>query len=237
MNLKVCTILLAGGVGTRMQNSIPKQFLTLHEKQIARYSFDLFLSLPCINEIVIVCDPQYRQHFDWGDSATHLTFSLPGERRQDSVYNGFLSMHSNPDLVCIHDAARPFITQNIVLKVLQSAAEHGAATAAVPMKFTIKESNPHGFVNKTLDRSKLWEIQTPQAIKPSLLKQGFTIARQKNLTVTDDVSLVELCNLPVKLVEGFYENLKITTPDDLAIAENILKKGWPKDSYGKQKHL
>lgn len=205
-----------------MQSKIPKQFLLLNQKPIAKYSFDLFLSLPQIIEMVVVCDASYQNHFDLQDWEHPLTFAEPGERRQDSVLHGLQAMQTTPDLVCIHDAARPFIDSELVDRVLQAAADYGAAVAAMPVKFTLKESDSQGLVKNTPDRSRLWEVQTPQAIQPSLLMQGFQIAQQRQLTVTDDAALVELCHYPVKLVQGSYGNIKITTPEDLAYAEYIV---------------
>lgn len=220
---QVCVILVAGGMGTRMQSTTPKQFLTLHHKPVVRHSYDLFLSLPEVKEIVVVCAPQYHSLFQPTPSNTKITFASPGERRQDSVYNGLQSMRSASPYVCIHDAARPFIDESLVRRVIQAGSQYGAATAAMPVKFTLKECDDSKFVKKTPDRSRLWEIQTPQVIRTSLLKQGFAYAQERNIEVTDDVSLVELLNHPVKLVEGSYKNLKITTPDDLAFSEYLCR--------------
>jgi 2-C-methyl-D-erythritol 4-phosphate cytidylyltransferase len=219
----VCVILVAGGVGTRMQTAIPKQFLHLNKKEVARHSFDLFAALPEIKEIVVVCAEAYRHIFDTKKENVKVSFAQPGERRQDSVYNGLQAMTTECPFVCIHDAARQFITQEIVQRVLDAAREHGAAVAGMPLKFTIKECSASKLVQKTPDRSCLWEIQTPQAIETNLLKQGFAHAHKHNLTVTDDVSLIELLGLPVKVVPGCYRNIKITTPDDLAFSELLLK--------------
>lgn len=219
----VCVILVAGGVGTRMQSATPKQFLHLNNKEIARHSFDLFAALPEVKEIVIVCAQPYRHIFD-AKKDVKVSFANPGDRRQDSVYNGLQAMTTECPFVCIHDAARPFITAEIVKLVLDAAREHGAAVAGMPLKFTIKECNQSQLVQNTPDRSCLWEIQTPQAIRTTLLKQGFAHAHKHNLTVTDDVSLIELLGLPVKVVPGCYRNIKITTPDDLAFSELLLRK-------------
>lgn len=218
--MKVSAILVAGGSGTRMQSEIPKQYLPLERKPIARYSFDLFIGMPEVAQMIVVCDPLYRQHFS---SPKKVDFALPGERRQDSVYNGLQLVASDADLVCIHDAARPLITESLVRRVLDAAALHGAATAGMPLKFTVKETGKGStFVASTPDRSLLWEIQTPQVIRPDWLIKGFFKAEAEGLNVTDDVSLVELLGHPVTIIEGSYANLKITTPEDLAIAKSLL---------------
>lgn len=214
---KVTAILLAGGSGTRMGGIQPKQFLTLANKPILLHSFEVLTALPEIEEIVVVCDPDYRHYLP-----SDTLFAMPGRRRQDSVYNGFQCVSHDSEIIVIHDAARPMISAAMVLRGLAGAKEYGAAVTAMPVKATIKQGQPDGFVDKTLDRTSLWEIQTPQVIRASLLRRAFEHALKHNLDVTDDVSLVEAIGHPVKLVEGSYHNLKITTPEDLVIAESIL---------------
>lgn len=224
MNRKVKTsvILLAGGMGTRMLSPIPKQFLAIDQKPIACYSFELFLAMPEIDEIIVVCSPEFRELFKNANASRKpVAFALPGARRQDSVYNGF-QMVSN-EWVCIHDAARPFIDIGLVLRVLESGHKHGAATAAIPVKFTVKESDTENFVKNTPDRNKLWEIQTPQVLSREIMAKGFEYANLEDVTVTDDVSLAELIGRSVKLVEGSHINLKVTVPSDLKIAHQLLQ--------------
>lgn len=218
--VKTSAILLAGGMGTRMESAIPKQFLTIYEKPIALYSFEIFLEIPEIDEIIVVCSPEFREIFP-STSSKPVSFALPGPRRQDSVFNGFqLSTH---ELIFIHDAARPFIDKDLVLRVLTAGLQYGAATTALPIKFTIKESNSDNFVTKTPDRNIVWEIQTPQVIHRDILEKGFTHAIENNLTVNDDVSLAELIGKQVKLVNGSHSNLKVTVPMDLLIAQQLVQ--------------
>lgn len=216
---KTSAILLAGGTGTRMQSSIPKQFLTLNEKPIALHSFEFFLDMAQIDEIIVVCPPSFKDIFKHHPSKPVL-FALPGKRRQDSVFNGLQA--SSNELICVHDAARPFIDKELVVRVLDSGRHYGAATAAMPIKFSIKESDSHEFVKNTLDRTKIWEIQTPQVLHRDILISGFTYAHQHSITVTDDVSLAEIVGKQVKLVEGSHTNFKITVPADLTIAHHLL---------------
>jgi 2-C-methyl-D-erythritol 4-phosphate cytidylyltransferase len=214
-------VLLAGGRGSRMKSVVPKQYMELQGKPVALHSYEHFINLPEAIEIVVVCDPSFRSLFPAPPNGKIVSFALPGERRQDSVYNGFMAKQCDSDLVCIHDAARPFITDDLIRRVMDSANEHGAATAAVPVKFTVKEADNGGFVMRTPDRSLMWEIQTPQVVRPGLLTLGFHKALSEGLTVTDDVSLIEMIGHPVKLVEGGYMNLKITTPEDFALAKQL----------------
>ena len=138
------------------------------------------------------------------------------------MFNGLQQVDPRLSLVCIHDAARPFITAPLVRRALKAAETHGAATVGMPVKFTVKEALPDGLVKRTPERSTVWEIQTPQVIRKELLVKGFAYAKEKGLTVTDDVSLIELLGKPVQLVEGSHANLKITTPEDWLIAEKLI---------------
>ncbi|HSW86687.1 MAG TPA: 2-C-methyl-D-erythritol 4-phosphate cytidylyltransferase [Rhabdochlamydiaceae bacterium] len=219
----ISIILLAGGQGLRMNNPVPKQFLSLMNKPIALHSFELFASFPNVLEIIVVCDPIYRSLFP-SLASPSILYASPGQRRQDSVFNGLNLVSDKAHLLCIHDSARPLLFRKDLENVISEAAVHGAAVLGVPVKPTIKQIDEEGFVIKTLERSSLWEVQTPQVMTPSLLKKGFQLAAHKDCVVTDDVSLVELAGHPVKIVQGSYQNLKITTSEDLALAEMLLSQ-------------
>lgn len=219
-NRHITVILLAGGIGSRMQMQMPKQYLPIKNKPIALYSFEVFLDMPEIHEIIVVCNQEYEHLFITAKKP--VIFAEPGERRQDSVYHGLQAVSPDTELVCIHDSARPFITPEIVRRVLEAGILYGAATVGIPAKNTIKECNEFAFVKHTPDRSRMWEIQTPQVMRASLLREGFNQVHKKNLTVTDDVSIVEHMKYPVKLVDGDVRNVKITTQEDLLIAEQFL---------------
>ncbi|CAH9086000.1 unnamed protein product [Cuscuta europaea] len=221
----VSVIFLAGGMGKRMGVSMPKQYLPLLDQPIALYSFYTFSQLPQVKEIVVVCDPSYKDVFEDAREKikTKLKYALPGKERQDSVYSGFQAVDVNSELICIHDSARPLVLAEDIEKVLKDGLLVGAAVLGVPAKATIKEANDESFVVRTLNRKTLWEMQTPQVIKPELLKKGFELINSREgLEVTDDVSIVELLNHPVYITKGSYTNIKVTTPDDLLLAERIL---------------
>ncbi|KAK6263932.1 hypothetical protein SCA6_019366 [Theobroma cacao] len=220
----VSVILLAGGKGKRMGASMPKQYLPLLGQPIALYSLYTFSRMIEVKEIVVVCDPSYNDIFEETKDKINvdLKFTLPGKERQDSVYSGLQAVDSNCELVCIHDSARPLVTSGDVEKVLKDGWLVGAAVLGVPVKATIKEANSHSYVVRTLERKTLWEMQTPQVIKPELLRKGFELVNREGLEVTDDVSIVEHLKHPVYITEGSYTNIKVTTPDDLLLAERIL---------------
>jgi 2-C-methyl-D-erythritol 4-phosphate cytidylyltransferase len=148
-------------------------------------------------------------------------FVIGGIRRQDSVYNGLKAVSKRSDWVLIHDSARPFIESKSINKVILAAKKSGAAILAVKPKATIKLSHKRNIVSKTLDRDKLWEVQTPQVFKKSLILKAYRKYSKSN--VTDDASLVEKLGKRVVVVEGDYRNIKITTAEDLLVAGLIIK--------------
>lgn len=222
----VSIILLAGGVGKRMGASIPKQYLEIRGKPIATYSMETFSTMHCVGEIVIVCEPEWRAVFescnDTLERKVPLKYASPGAERQDSVLSGLQKVRDSANLVAIHDSARPLIKASDMLACVADAQRVGAAVLGVPVKPTIKEAGADGMVVKTLNRSVLWEVQTPQVIEPRMLKEGFQLVQRENLEVTDDVSIIEAMGKPVIITKGCYTNIKVTTPGDMAVAEGFL---------------
>ncbi len=220
----VSVIIVAGGQGTRMGGALPKQFCSVLGKPLIHYSLEAFSKVSDVQEIVVVCAPDFRDTVAACTGSLPIVFADPGKRRQDSVYHGVLAACSHTELFCIHDAARPLITPDLIQRVLDEARLYGAAVAGMPVRFTVKMSDDKGWVDHTPDRRYVWEIQTPQVVRRELLIRGFAKVHELGATVTDDVSLVELIKEKVKLVEGSWENIKMTTPEDLPIVEALLRR-------------
>ena len=199
-----------------------KIFYPLGGLPLILHSISVLSAHPRINEIVLVTSRRSitraealianRQH------GGAITVCAGGERRQDSVRIG-LDRLGDCDLVIVHDGARPFITPELLDRGILAARDSGAAVAAVPVKDTIKQSDNHNLVMQTIPRDRLWAVQTPQVFRTSMLRQ----AHRKVLdTVTDDASIVEALGYPVKVFTGSYYNIKVTTPEDLTIAQGIV---------------
>lgn len=233
-------VLLAGGTGSRMKASMPKQYLPLRGVPVLHHSLDLFLNrLPdyCKEQgvsppehVVLVMDPTYQPEYQpiidkYPEG--RLSFANPGKERQGSVENGLNKLVEVSGGKCefsaIHDSARPLVTIDEVCNVVSDAKEHGAAVLGVPCKATIKESEDGSFVLRTINRARLWEVHTPQVVKIEALLRGFKKVEEEKLEVTDDVSIIEQLGEPVKLTLGEYTNLKITTPEDMDVANAILE--------------
>jgi len=234
-------VLLAGGTGSRMKANMPKQYLPLRGVPVLHHSLDLFLeklvdhckssgdTSPPEN-VVLVMDPKYQPEYQAivDRYPGRLEFANPGEERQGSVENGLNKLvemsKGRCQFVAVHDSARPLVTIEEICSVVKDAKEHGAAVLGVPCKATIKESEDGSFVQRTIERSRLWEVHTPQVIRIENLLKGFKKVAEENLEVTDDVSVIEQLGEPVKLTRGEYTNLKITTPEDMDVAEAILEE-------------
>jgi 2-C-methyl-D-erythritol 4-phosphate cytidylyltransferase len=155
-----------------------------------------------------------------------------GKRRQESVKNGIDALPKDTDIVAIHDGVRPLVTRTMIEDSIQSAIQYGAVVLAVPVKETIKMSDPDGTVLRTLDREFLWQIQTPQTFQVNVIREAHARAAEDGFVGTDDASLVERLGVKVHILPGAYTNIKITTPEDLVLANlflkmNALPKGGP----------
>ena len=224
----VSAILLAAGFGRRLNLSVSKPLVKIGRFPAIIYSLRRLNSHPNINEIIVVANRRNRAAITRAIkpylSRKIKPLVLGGPRRQDSVYNGLKAVDKNSKWVLIHDSARPFVGREAITKVIRQAKKSGAAILGVRPKATIKFSLGNNTVTKTLDRNRLWEIQTPQVFKKQLLLKAYKKYGKNNFT--DDAGLVEKSGVKVKIVVGSYLNMKITTPEDLFLAQLIVKKGF-----------
>lgn len=223
----VSAILVAAGSSTRMGGGISKQLLPIQGKPALFYTIKAFEETKAVREIVLVCRRQEADAFTEIVKRSGFqkvkAFAPGGATRQESVLSGIAAASPEAAYFAIHDGARCMVTPQLIEQVVQDAVEHQAATAAVPVKDTIKVSDSEGFVWGTPRRSVLWAVQTPQIFERSLYLQAVEKARKKGADYTDDCQLVEQLGARVHLCMGSYENNKLTTSEDLAFAEQILK--------------
>lgn len=230
MNTKKNTaIILAAGKGTRMGSEIPKQFLHIHDKPVLYYSLRAFQDHEGIDEIVLVMSNEYKEYCEREILQKYNIDKVAavvegGAERYDSVMAG-LKACADCDYVFIHDGARPCIAKDIIDRCILSAWEHDACVVGVPSKDTIKIADENGFVSSTPDRSCVWNVQTPQGFSYELICRAYEAQGKAGMTgVTDDAMVVELQNMAkIHMIKGSYENIKVTTPEDIKILENLLK--------------
>ena len=220
-------VIVSAGRGSRMKADINKQFLKLQNKEVIAHTIDKFYNNENIGEIIVVVREDEAEFFKiniiekYGYKNIKIAFG--GSERQDSVYNGLKMVDENCKIVLIHDGARPFVNNETIDSAIESAKENKCVIVGVPVKDTIKVIDDNNNVCDTPDRSTLWSIQTPQVFDYSLIMKAHEKAREDNYYGTDDSMLMEYFGQKVKVVEGSYNNIKITTPEDLKIGEEILR--------------
>lgn len=229
MGREKCTaIVLAGGQGKRMGTKIQKQYLEIKGKPVLYYALKTFEESEKIDEVILVvgegqeeyCRKEIVCKYGW-KKVRHI---VPGgKERYHSVWNGL--QYVEEGYVFIHDGARPFVDQEILERAYEAVIQHHACVVGMPVKDTIKVVDEDEFAIDTPNRSVLWQVQTPQTFATSLIKEAYgRLMEQETIAVTDDAMVVEqMTGRKVKLVKGSYENIKITTPEDLLIGEAFLK--------------
>lgn len=223
MNKKTAAIIVAGGTGNRMNSDIPKQFINLCGKEIICHTVNTFINCGFIDKIVIVCHKDYINHCqNLFKDINNISFVTGGSTRQESVYNGLKEV-TDCSYVLVHDAVRCLVTVEEIQKLYDTLHQKGSCTLAVKVKDTIKMADNDNTVTATVPRENLWQIQTPQAFLTSELTKAHELALKTSFNGTDDCSLMENAKKSITLVEGSYENIKITTPSDLEIAKVFLK--------------
>lgn len=228
---KIVTIVPAAGLGSRLGLGKNKAFARVGGLPLLVQCLRMLADTDCVSRVIAVVRPQEVEEAELLLREYHEKYyqQLPfcvvagGKERQDSVANALATVTETEGYIAVHDGARPFAGREVFARVLKAAACSGAAIAAVPVKDTIKVVDADGIVQATPVRDALRAVQTPQIFKISVLKQAYELLRKQPGNVTDDASLVERLGIAVAVAEGSYENIKITTPEDLLLAENLCK--------------
>ncbi|MCX6133971.1 MAG: 2-C-methyl-D-erythritol 4-phosphate cytidylyltransferase [Ignavibacteriales bacterium] len=226
---KTFAIVPAAGSGKRLGGSVKKQFLVLRDKPIIVHTLQRFEHCTDIDEIAVAVPEQSIAEMESLISRYRLhkvsMVTVGGEKRQDSVFNALRRFTFKPtDIVLVHDGVRPFIESKRIGQLVRTCREHEAAVLAVQPKDTIRRSRGGEFFDQTLDRNALWLVQTPQAFRAEVLMKAFKQAKQDRFYGTDESGLVERIGVKVKIVEGSYDNIKITTQEDIDLGGLILER-------------
>lgn len=224
----VTAVFPAAGQGRRMNVGINKVFLDLVGKPILVHTLQRFSRSKYINHLVVVVAAEdisfIRRLLKAVPGLKPYQVVAGGSERQYSIANGLAVVPKESEIVLVHDAARPLTSVETIDRVVEGAREIGGAIAAVPEKNTVKIVAEDGIVKETPPRKTLWEVQTPQGFRKDILLEAYRKAEEDGFLGTDDSSLVERLGVPVKVVESDYRNIKVTTPEDLLIAEAFLQK-------------
>jgi 2-C-methyl-D-erythritol 4-phosphate cytidylyltransferase len=224
--MKISAVIPVAGQGKRFSSSIPKQYMEIDGQSIIAITVKRILSVSDnITGVIVVHKTEIARTIQILNEINGFKENFRvvpgGKERQDSVYNGLMHVDPNAEIVIVHDGVRPLVSRDIILKSIEVAKKMGACIAAVPVKDTIKRTHDK-IVSETLARNDLWHAQTPQTFKYALLLQAHQKARLDKFYGTDEASLVERLGYPVSIINGDYNNIKITTVEDLKIVQMIL---------------
>lgn len=218
-------IIVAAGSGKRMNMDINKQFIKLNKKEIIAHTIDVFYKNENVDEIIVCIKKEEEELFKDKIinkySFKNIKIAYGGKERQDSIYNGLKCLDDKCDIVLIHDGARPFVDDRIINESIKVAREKKAVVVGTPVKDTIKVVCD-GIINDTPNRVNLWSAQTPQVFEYKLITRAYEEAYENNYYGTDDSMLVENIGQEVTMIMGSYDNIKITSPEDISIGEQIL---------------
>ncbi|MEK6790144.1 MAG: 2-C-methyl-D-erythritol 4-phosphate cytidylyltransferase [Deltaproteobacteria bacterium] len=225
---RTVAIIPSAGLGRRM-GAGRKNYRLIFGKPVLAHTLYPFEACTLVDAVILVIRPDDRDYCvrevvgRYGFKKVCAIVD-GGDERQDSVANGLAAIKDGTDIIVVHDGARPLITTDIIEAAINKAASQGAAIAAMPVKDTIKEASADGLVVRTFERRSLWAVQTPQVFKADILRRSHEAARKEGFYGTDEAALVERLGISVSIVAGSYENVKITTDQDLIVAEAILEK-------------
>lgn len=226
--MKIQAVIAAAGQGLRLKTEVPKALVMIRGRPVVAHAWQVFTDSPLVHSIITVAPADHFRDFQTASerfTARKVIRIIPGgATRSLSVAAGLQAVDPDTDIVLIHDAARPLVTGDMIRLVALAAKEHRAAIVAVPVKPTLKRVDRQTMmVQETLDRDEIWEVQTPQAFQRDVILEAHR--RFADEAATDDAALVERMGVAVHVVRGDYRNLKITTPDDLLLAESLLRTG------------
>ncbi|MFH1709772.1 MAG: 2-C-methyl-D-erythritol 4-phosphate cytidylyltransferase [bacterium] len=228
--MKVTAVIPAAGSGKRLDNpgsATKKQFLEINGRSVLSITVSVFDECQSVDDIIVVVSKEEIEQTKelLKEHKKVKSIIAGGPERQDSVYNGIetITPESDEDIVVIHDGVRPLVTKEMISSAVTEAKVSKAVVVGVPAKDTIKTVSREKMILETLDRGSIWLVQTPQAFQFSVIKEAYERAKRIKYAATDDSKLVERMRIPVKMIPGSYENIKITTMEDLAVAEAILK--------------
>ncbi|MEK7373589.1 MAG: 2-C-methyl-D-erythritol 4-phosphate cytidylyltransferase [Thermodesulfobacteriota bacterium] len=230
--MKTVAIIPAGGSGRRMGSGIPKQYLLLGGIPVLVHTLQVFQSSPVVDEIFLVVPegdiPEVRNAIVGRYNLFKVSLIVAGgAERQDSVRNALAHLREEHGIVLVHDGVRSFVSGELIQRVVAAAEADGAVAVGVRVKDSVKEVNSAGWVIKTVTREGLWLTQTPQAFRKPLILAAYERAAADGFCGTDDASLVERMGVPVRMIPGDYDNIKVTTPEDLTLGEAIIRRFLP----------
>ncbi|TDQ34685.1 2-C-methyl-D-erythritol 4-phosphate cytidylyltransferase [Aureibacillus halotolerans] len=224
--MKYTVVIPAAGYGKRMKTKQSKQFLLLRRKPLIVWTLECFMADPNCEELIVVINRDHEQDMKQllaqYELQSRVRLVHGGKERQHSVALGLKAVHSEATMVLVHDGARPFVTHAMISELTAKASKVGGAVPAVPLKDTVKRVTGD-VIQETLDRSQLWAIQTPQAFLKPVIEEAHRYAEEAGFLGTDEASLVEKIGKSVSIVAGSYRNIKITTPEDLVLAEAFIE--------------
>ncbi len=222
-NGAIGAIIVGAGTGNRMSLGYNKVLAELCGKPVVEWTIRNFIETGLIDNLVLVINPKDQEEmndiFNIYKNKTNLKIVFGGQRRQDSVHNGIKALSDNVEIVLIHDAARPFITKEIIQRSILYAQKYGAACAGIQAKDTIKVVDDNNTITSTLERSSLWHAQTPQAFRKDIILTAYEQASIRGITATDDASLAEEAGFKVTMFEGSSKNIKLTSKEDLELGK------------------
>jgi 2-C-methyl-D-erythritol 4-phosphate cytidylyltransferase len=223
--MKHYAIIVAGGSGTRMHSAVPKQFLLLNGTPVLMHTINVFNSCDASPEIIVVLHPNSHEY--WQSLCEEHDFTIPhqlvsgGDTRFHSVRNGINAIDDDDAIIAIHDAVRPLVTKEIIDESYDCAEKYGNAIVAIKSRDSVRQIKDNR--SQSLNRDEIYLIQTPQTFQSAQLKNAYHQPYQESFT--DDASVVEQTGVNINLISGSYQNMKITYPEDVAIAEFLLKNG------------